>query len=107
MLTLEVELREEGTVEAVRQLVDEAEADRPVPWRMEDAGSRAPQMLSRIIGFRAAITGRDLRFKLGQDDDLPTLREILAGLEGTELAASMQRANAGRLGPAPQGSPRW
>ncbi|WP_226637832.1 FMN-binding negative transcriptional regulator [Novosphingobium profundi] len=106
VLTLEVELREVGTEEAVRLLVDEAEADRPVPWRMEDAGSRAPQMLSRIIGFRAAITDRDLRFKLGQDEDLPTLREILAGLEGTKLAAAMHRANAGRLAPAAQDVPR-
>lgn len=105
VLTLEVELREESTEEAVRQLVDQAEADRPAPWRIEDAGSRAPQMLSRIIGFRAAITGQDLRFKLGQDEDLPTLREILAGLEGTALATAMQRANARRLDPAAQNAP--
>lgn len=100
ILALEVELQDEATEDAVRQLVDAAEAPNAAPWRMEDAGGRVPGLLQRIIGFRAAVVGHDVRFKLGQDEDLPTLNEIIAGLRNGDLADWMRRLNADRVSSA-------
>ena len=97
VLTLEVELLEAGAEHAVRQLIDAAEADRARPWRLEEVGDRGPEMLKRIIGFCARVTQADVRFKLGQDESLPTLREIITEFDGKDLAAWMHRLNRERL----------
>lgn len=99
IFALDVELQDGGTEEAVRRLTDQAEAGQRAPWRIEDAGDRLEPLLSRVIGFRARVLATDVRLKLGQEEDLPTVREIIAGLEESELAQWMTRLNKDRLGP--------
>lgn len=98
VLALEVEFREEETAEAVRRLVDASEAGKSHPWRMEDGAERVPALMQRIVGFRARVVGRDVRFKLGQEEDTPTVNEIIAGLREGDLADWMRRLNADRIG---------
>ncbi|BBC71021.1 transcriptional regulator [Altererythrobacter sp. B11] len=97
ILALEVELDEVGTGEAVRRLINAAEAGRPRPWRMEDGGERIKQLMRRIIGFRARVIDSDVRLKLGQEESLPTVTEIIAGIEDGALRHWMRRLNADRL----------
>lgn len=88
---------EDGTMPAVRRLTSHVEADQPRPWQIEEAGARLPHLMARIIGFRATVTATDARFKLGQEEDLPELREIIAAHPDPVLAGWMQRLNDDRL----------
>ncbi len=97
VLTVDVELQDETTPDAVRLLVDTAEKDFNQPWTMQDGGERIPALMQRIIGFRAAVVARDVRLKLGQEEDVPTVSEIIAGLGTGDLAQWMLRLNTGRL----------
>lgn len=97
ILSLEVELDEPGTPEAVRRLVEASEAGQAEPWHIEQAGERVPMLMSRIIGFRARVLAKDVRLKLGQEEDTPTVSEIIAGLQDGELAEWMSRLNADRI----------
>jgi transcriptional regulator len=54
-------------------------------------------MEQAIIAFRAEVTRIEPRFKLGQDEPLETLREILAAHPEPELVRWMRRANRKRL----------
>ena len=97
IFALEIELLEDGTEDAVRSLTNQVEAGEPKPWKIEQAGDRLGALMSRIIGFRGHVLASDVRMKLGQEEDLPTLREIIAGLQGGELADWMERLNHDRL----------
>ncbi|NMN05390.1 MULTISPECIES: FMN-binding negative transcriptional regulator [unclassified Novosphingobium] len=88
---------EAGTLPAVRRLTTHVEASQAQPWQVEDAGARLPQLMARIIGFRATVTAIDARFKLGQEEDLPELREIIAAHPDPVLAGWMWRLNNDRL----------
>lgn len=103
IFSLEVELQEEDTREAVRQLVDQVEAEQPEPWRIEDAGERIDQLMSRIIGFRGRVLAKDVRLKLGQEEDTATVSEIIAALPGGDLAQWMERMNRDRIGRGVEG----
>jgi transcriptional regulator len=85
-----------GTMPAVRRLTDHVEAQEQ-PWRIEQAGDRLPHLMARIIGFRATVTASDARFKLGQEENLPELLEILSGHADPALVGWMRRLNADRL----------
>lgn len=102
IFALEIELLEDGTEDAVRRLTDQVEADQPRPWHIEDAGDRLQMLLNRVIGFRGRVTACDVRMKLGQDEDMATLGEIIAGLGDGELSGWMTRLNAARLGSSKQ-----
>ncbi len=104
IFSLQVELLEDGTQEAVRQLVDQVEADQPKPWRIEDAGERADQLISRIIGFRGRVLAKDVRMKLGQEEDTATVSEIIAALQDGDLTHWMERMNRDRIGPGAEGN---
>jgi len=97
ILALEVELQDDRTEDAVRLLTDSAEADQAHPWRLEDGGERVDGLMRRIIGFRAKVLAKDVRLKLGQEEDTATVREIIAGLQDGELADWMRRLNVDRL----------
>ncbi|WP_371431826.1 FMN-binding negative transcriptional regulator [Novosphingobium sp.] len=85
------------TLPAVRLLTAHAEAPQSPPWQVEDAGERLPNLLSRIISFRATVHATDARFKLGQEEDVDVLREILAAYPDPVMAGWMRRLNADRL----------
>lgn len=86
-----------GTMPAVRRLTDHVEAGQEQPWRIEQAGDRLPHLMARIVGFRATVTASDARFKLGQEENLPELLEILSGHADPALVGWMRRLNADRL----------
>ena len=103
ILALEVELDDDGTEEAVRRLTDQVEACQPEPWSMEQGGERIGMLMQRIVGFRARVLAKDVRLKLGQEEDAATAAEIIAGLADRDLANWMGRMNRDRLGSAEQG----
>jgi len=100
ILALEVEFQEQATPQAVQRLVEASEAGAGKPWRMTDAGDRIEPLMKRIIGFRARVLDRDVRLKLGQEEDAPTVNEIIAGLPDGDLADWMRRLNKARVGEA-------
>ncbi|USA41025.1 FMN-binding negative transcriptional regulator [Pelagerythrobacter marinus] len=89
------------TAQAVDRLLRAMEG--PGGWSVENLGPRYRAMIGRIVGFRAQVTRVRGRFKLGQDEDLPTLRSIIAGTPDRALARWMERLNAERLGPPVEG----
>lgn len=97
IFAVEVTFDDPGTLPAVRVLTDHVEAGMTRPWQVEQAGERLPQLVSRIIGFRASVTATDARFKLGQEEDLPELLDILAGHRDATLVNWMRRLNGDRL----------
>jgi len=103
ILALEVELDDDGTENAVRRLTEQVEADRPEPWTMEQAGERIGMLMQRIVGFRARVLAKDVRLKLGQEEDAATAAEIIAGLADGGLAEWMGRMNRDRIGPGARG----
>lgn len=81
---------------SLKVLIDAMEAGRADPWRVEELGPRYQGMLTRIIGFRARVTGLSGKFKLGQDEDGATLHAILGALPDADSVAWMKRFNGGR-----------
>lgn len=92
----EITFDEALTEYSLKVLIDAMEARRPAPWGVEELGPRYGRMLTRIIGFRARVTGLSGRFKLGQDEDDATLRAILGALPDAESVAWMKRFNRER-----------
>ncbi|WP_343518494.1 FMN-binding negative transcriptional regulator [Sphingomonas sp.] len=81
---------------SLKVLIDAMEAGRPAPWDVAELGERYAGMLTRIIGFRARVTGLSGKFKLGQDEDGATLDAILGALPDAGTVAWMRRFNGGR-----------
>lgn len=92
----EIAFDEALTEYSLKVLIDAMEAGRAQPWGVEELGSRYQGMLTRIIGFRAWVTGLSGKFKLGQDEDDATLGAILQSLPDEATAAWMKRFNADR-----------
>lgn len=88
----------------VRDLVDAMETGRERAWSVDDMQARYALLATRIIAFRATVTGVESKFKLGQDEREDVYPEIISGLgkEGghEELIAMMQLFNAHRGGNA-------
>ena len=53
-------------------------------------------MVPRIVAFRAHVRSARGRFKLGQDESVQTLTEILAAMRDPALARWMRDFNEGR-----------
>jgi transcriptional regulator len=87
----------------IHEQVDTMEAGRPNAWSVADMGDRYQRLVSGIIGFRAHIRERRVKFKLGQDERDSEYADIAAALasgnagDGT-LLEWMQRCNGGRPG---------
>ncbi|HEY0624076.1 FMN-binding negative transcriptional regulator [Sphingomonas sp.] len=92
----EVAFDEALTETSLKVLIDAMEAGRAAPWSIGELGPRYTGMLTRIIGFRARVTGLSGKFKLGQDEDGATLRAILGALPDADSVAWMKRFNRGR-----------
>lgn len=89
----EISVEPDLTAAAVDLLVDHVERDMPVPWTARELGERYGQLMPHIIGFRARVVELSAVFKLGQTEDVPTLRSILSTLQDRELTGWMRRLN--------------
>ncbi len=99
ILELDISFEEEETPALVNRLVDAAEERRADPWKLDLDAQRVDLLMARIIGFRGKVIGKTVRMKLGQEEDLPTVRDIIAALEAGPLPEWMERLNADRLQP--------
>jgi transcriptional regulator len=79
----------EETDAAVRRLAAHLEHARTNPWHVDEMQSRYPELLRHIIAFRARVRAMRTTFKLGQDENDTTFKEIVTGLGNSELAALM------------------
>jgi transcriptional regulator len=95
-VTADLRFDEALTEHSLEILIDAMEAGRARPWRGEELGPRYHDLLSRIIGFRATVTGLSATFKLGQNEAPETLHAILKALPDEATKAWMRRFNSGR-----------
>lgn len=79
---------------ALELLVTKMEADRKEPWTISRLGDRYARMVPHIIAFRAHVNSARGRFKLGQDEQPQTLREVVDNLSDPTLARWMEDINA-------------
>ncbi|PZQ51025.1 MAG: FMN-binding negative transcriptional regulator [Novosphingobium pentaromativorans] len=100
-IEVDVTFVEEETRESVVRLSDAMEAGLEDPWTIDRAGPRVGPMLERIVAFRADVRSVWASFKLGQDETLEALNELISGTSDRALADWMTRFNAERL---PQGA---
>jgi transcriptional regulator len=88
---------------AVERLTGHMEAGRTGAWSAHELGARYERLAKGVIAFQAAVVSIQVKFKLGQNEHLDVLRDILDGLQETgqdRLRAAMILANADRLGAA-------
>jgi transcriptional regulator len=100
----EVEFLPEETERLVERLVCRMERDRLKPWNIGQMGPRYALLAQRIVGFRAHVRAVQGRFKLGQDESLRTLSDILSGLEDASLTRWMKDFNSPVLARSPKES---
>jgi transcriptional regulator len=98
----EVEFLPQETERLVERLVRRMERDRPEPWNIAQMGARYTLLAKRIVGFRAHVSAVQGRFKLGQDESLSTLSNILSGLEDASLTRWMKDFNSAVLTHSPK-----
>lgn len=83
--------------EALAALVRHMDRDEQTGWQPAMVGPRYRAMEQAIIAFDADVLRLEARFKLGQDESLPVLREILERHSDAALVKWMRRANRARL----------
>ena len=83
--------------EALQKLLDAPGHEAATGWTTAMMGARYAPMEQAIIAFRAEIVQLEGRFKLGQDERLDSLREIIAAHPDPDLVRWMSRFNAARL----------
>ncbi len=100
----EVEILFDDSIEAagaaVSQLTAHMEQGRPAVWSPPDMKERFDKLVRGVIAFRARIVATRSKFKLGQNERLDVLSDILRGLDRTNepmLASMMRAANRERL----------
>jgi|GEM_PF-245564 len=93
----EITVEPDLTAEALDLLIAHVEQGKAQPWTASELGERYAELFPHIVGFRARVTQLKGRFKLGQDEGLETLREILSNMEEGDLSFWMQRFNRERL----------
>ncbi|MDV3455982.1 FMN-binding negative transcriptional regulator [Sphingomonas sp. HF-S4] len=86
---VEIALEPDQGDAAIRLLVDALEQDFPQPWTPEQMGERYSRLTPHVVAFRAQVIRQSARFKLGQDEDRETFREIVDALGDTPLAHAM------------------
>jgi transcriptional regulator len=96
-IEVRITLDPEGGDAALLELVEAMDAEERTGWRPHDAGPRYRAMEQAIIAFRAEVTRIEPRFKLGQDEKVETLREILDRHPDAALVRWMRRVNRHRL----------
>ena len=70
----------------LRELSVAMERNRASAWQVEEMGPRMHRLAAGVVAFKATITDRDCRFKLGQNENDRNFSEIMKGLkqEGNE-----------------------
>lgn len=96
-LTVEIEWLPDETGPFVDRLLDHLEGPLPARWSTRELGDRYAAMLSRIIAFRAHVRSVSPHFKLGQDEDRATFREIVDHLPDAELKDWMNAFARGEM----------
>lgn len=89
---VDVEFVPDETDLALSRLAKALEGDRPDAWSPDQMGDRYEPLKARIIAFRAHVRNARPRFKLGQDEDPPTFKEITERHPDHELASWMRRS---------------
>ncbi|MEO9599498.1 FMN-binding negative transcriptional regulator [Parasphingorhabdus sp.] len=90
----------EDTKAHLSRLVACMEKRNGTAWKIEQMGDRFEMLSNLVIGFRAEILRTEERFKLGQNEDLAVLEEMIEGLEETgqeALAVWVKQANSQAL----------
>jgi transcriptional regulator len=95
--TVRVEFVPEENDRALQLLLEKMEAGRARPWTPAEMGDRYHSLKRHIVAFRAHILKADAKFKLGQDEQPQTLKQLIGGAQDATLAQWMRRANADRL----------
>lgn len=98
--TVDIEFLEDAAelADAMGELVTQLEAGREHAWQLHEMGERYAGLARGIIGFRATIRSRRVKFKLGQDerkDIYPMIFEAVSSRH-EELARLMELCNPGR-----------
>lgn len=92
----EIRFRPDLGHEALERLTRFMDAGDRTGWSPRDVGPRYDAMERAIIAFEARVTNLSAKFKLGQDENDLSLREILAAHPDPALTRWMRRMNAGR-----------
>jgi len=83
----------EETESAVWRLAAKLEGSDPgSSWTPDRMGERVPELLKRIVAFRAEVLETHARFKLGQDENDGVFANIIDGLTDRSLADWMARS---------------
>ncbi|MDB5584724.1 MAG: transcriptional regulator [Bradyrhizobium sp.] len=82
---------------ALASLVGTMERGFDCPWDVAELGDRYVPMQGAIIAFRAEVTALSGKFKLGQDEEVETLENIIETLPDQATVRWMRRFNAERL----------
>lgn len=82
----------EGETDAsLRDLTHAMEGDKEGAWTIEHMGPRYEPLKQAVVAFRIAVTGMEVRFKLGQDESATNFASIVARHPDRTLAEWMQR----------------
>jgi transcriptional regulator len=100
---VEVEFRPEENDSALERLVTKMERGRRDPWTIARMGERYALLAPRVIAFRAHVRFKIGRFKLGQDESVQTLSELLATLDDEALVRWMRDFNSPPAAAPPAG----
>jgi transcriptional regulator len=92
-----IEFDELGIDNALWKLTEAMEASEPSGWTPKAMGARYQPLSRAVIAFRAHVDRHQARFKLGQDEKLERLREILERHQDPVLVRWMRRFNTKRL----------
>ncbi len=90
----------EAAREAVDRITEQMERGRVNAWSVDQMGERYHRLVRGVISFRAKILTVRSKFKLGQNERLDVLEEILRGLDANGkagLSRRMRAANRERL----------
>jgi transcriptional regulator len=75
----------EETEDAVERLTKRIEGSSGTAWQPRMVGPRYDAMIDAIVAFRATVTAVAGRFKLGQDESVDRLEEIVGAVDQPDL----------------------
>ena len=84
------------TGDAVQRLTGKIEGCAGTAWTPEMVGARYKKMIGSIVAFRLVLEEINGRFKLGQDEPVERLSEIVKGLDDLDLVRWISRFNESR-----------
>lgn len=102
LVKCEVEVRMDYSLDAAREAVDaltaRMELGRENAWSPHEMGSRYERLIPAVVAFRARVLSTQAKFKLGQNERMDVLAEILAATgDQPALQSAIREANRNRL----------